>query len=135
MTPLVQTDLSRETGNCLEASMASVLDLPLAEMPKFEHDGDHDPTYWDKWEPWLRERNLALHWFRVTDGGWVPPGYALLNSLIAEGLRHATVVLDGKVIWNPWPGSTPETNVGEWKEFGLFQVLDPSKPIGKPAAA
>ena len=58
MTPVVQTDRSADTGNCFAASIASVLDLPLDEVPNFAG------IYGDEWEAgadrWLAARGLRF---------------------------------------------------------------------------
>lgn len=42
MTPVYQTIIDNKTGNCLEAAMASLLDMKLEEVDKFKDDQDND---------------------------------------------------------------------------------------------
>lgn len=44
MIPVFQTDLSNETGDCLQACVASVLNLPLDEVPAFKRINALDPV-------------------------------------------------------------------------------------------
>lgn len=44
MIPVFQTDLSNETGDCLQACVASVLELPLTEVPEFKRINKSDPV-------------------------------------------------------------------------------------------
>lgn len=44
MIPVFQTDLSNETGDCLQACVASILNLPLDEVPAFKRINALDPV-------------------------------------------------------------------------------------------
>jgi len=40
VTPVVQTNYGKHTGNCLTACVASVLDVPIESVPEFCTDGE-----------------------------------------------------------------------------------------------
>jgi hypothetical protein len=58
MTPALQTICDADTGNCFAASLASVLDLPVGDVPNFAGD------YGDDWERaadvWLASKGLRF---------------------------------------------------------------------------
>jgi hypothetical protein len=41
MTPVFQTIISGTEGNCMQAAIASLIDLPLEEVPNFKESGVH----------------------------------------------------------------------------------------------
>jgi hypothetical protein len=54
MIPVMQTDLTREGGNCFSACLASMLEISIDEVPTFKTD---DAGYWwDKVQEWLATR-------------------------------------------------------------------------------
>jgi hypothetical protein len=99
MIPTTQTilagDPSGVQGNCLQAAVASLLDLPLDEVPHFaEH------------EDWL-ERLCdfgAEHGFKVI---YRPPATEGVTGLAfgpsARGVKHAVVWVNGEMAWDPHP--------------------------------
>lgn len=88
-------DGSGRLGNCLQAAVASLLNLPLASVPHFiEHD------------EWL-ERLVAFGaaWgyrvrHRSPDCG-VPSGIGIGPS--PRGVSHSLVWVGGEVVWDPHP--------------------------------
>lgn len=60
MTPQDQEFLveNGQTGDCVRAATASILDLPISAVPHFvaEHNGD----WRGHWEDWLEERDLIV---------------------------------------------------------------------------
>ena len=105
----------RSRGNCLQAALASYLDLPLAEVPHFvqdEHDHPGEPE-WDSWArecQWLRARGL-----HVVLGDPEPGEYALASgpSPRSKGIYHIVINLDGQLAHDPHPDGT-----------GLLEVQD-----------
>lgn len=113
-------------GNCFNACIASILELPLREVaqihPKF--DGD----YWGAWEMWFAERGLFLNHRGLRDGP--PKGYAIASGrssrLYPEGhkhagerIHHATVAFNGEVVHDPFPMR------GEFDSITSYFTIDP----------
>lgn len=102
MIPTTQTILAGDPsgipGNCLQAAVAALLEMPLGDVPHFvEHDD------------WL-ERLVA---FGETFGYRVryrPPGTDGVTGLACgpspRGVQHAVVWIDGKSAWDPHPDRT-----------------------------
>lgn len=82
-------------GNCLQAAVASLLDLDLDDVPHFVVHPD-----------WL-ERLMAFgrahgYWVRYAQpDAHVPFGIAVGPS--PRGVQHAVVWIDGTVAWDPHP--------------------------------
>lgn len=57
MTPVYQTDFSNGSGNCLQASLATLLDLPLESVPHFRVMDGWFATMFS----WLRENGYEYH--------------------------------------------------------------------------
>jgi hypothetical protein len=120
----------RSRGNCLQAALASVLDLPLGEVPHFvqdEHDHPGDPE-WDHWTrmcEWLRKR--GLHPISTDPTGLLPGEYAMTSGLSprGNGIHHIVIYRDGRLAHDPHPDGT-----------GLRQVLAvyAIRPIKQPSS-
>lgn len=117
MTPIDQTIVSNINGNCQQAVIASVLDLPLEEVPHFIE-------YEEKWGivlmdfmakqgyPYIGWNNPERYPFRGNtfadimkfDGGWNGYFPASVPSQTFEGCTHAVVVdMDLNIVHDPNP--------------------------------
>jgi hypothetical protein len=82
-------------GNCLQAAMASALNLELDAVPHF--------AAFESWceaaELWLRGRGLG---WRGTYG--IPVGRSIVIGPTERGTgAHAVVGDDGEIVWDPHP--------------------------------
>ena len=95
MKPVDQTTYGLNNGNCFSACIASILEIPLEEVPLFL--GAH----WPGFAPWLAERGLAASIYRSEV--YVPRGYSIAGgqSLRFAGRNHACVARDGAVVHDP----------------------------------
>lgn len=99
----------RERGDCYSACLASILELPLAEVPRFcEVDDDVDRLEWE--QSWLAERGLYVAAMVLSDdflrGAASRFGLAVLSGKSPRGdWRHAVVSLGGRVVHDPHPSS------------------------------
>ena len=133
MLPVTQTilanDPSGERGNCFAASIASILELPLVEVPNF--------CNWDDWR-WRTNRWLAprgLTYLDVALPGdardllvkfW---GYHVISGDGPRGHRHSVVGLKGAVFWDPHPSRAGLLGGPDDWEYGLLAktFLNPSE--------
>ena len=126
MKPVEQTILTVPGGNCFAASVASILELPLDALPVIEQHEDGQWFY--QWLDWLGPLNLTFVLI-ASSPSWTPLGYAILSAQSPRDLcLHCVVCFNGKIAWDPSPWR--EQGVGEWRDWIIFQVLDPSKPVG-----
>ena len=113
MRPTYQTEFG-EFGNCMSACIASILDIPLRDIPNFT-------LYKDRWFPEMRNWLIArgyepiyhyqidrIDWdnFPACISGWenlefLP--YYMHNGKSPRGYGHATVGYKGKMIHDPHP--------------------------------
>lgn len=127
MKGVIQTDVSSTTGNCFPATVASILEVPLKEVP---HPTEDDPDwldYWPRFQEWLVRYGLGyIEFERHADGSlWTPEGF---HTVLVKSPRgdwdHSVVGWRGRIVHDPYPGTTPE----EWeklevKRFGVFYLL------------
>lgn len=113
MIPVYQTMTVANDGrgNCFNACVASILELPLREVAQVLPDfAGH---YWGEWEVWAENRGLEINHRPLGDappkgfaiatgkgGRLYPPGHAKAG----QEIMHAIVVFNGEVIHDPFPG-------------------------------
>lgn len=112
MRPITQTIVAdpehpERMGNCLQAALASILDLSLDDVPHFvQDDQDHaDDESWHWYArmlAWLDSRGLHLR-----DGEGAPPGSLVLAlGTSPRGLGHIVIQRDGALVHDPHPDRT-----------------------------
>lgn len=92
---ILVNDTSGRPGNCLQAAVASLLDLPLADVPHFLESAD--------WEESLISFLLWRGWvltYRPAHGP--PPRFGLALGVSPRGVPHAVACREGTV-WDPHP--------------------------------
>jgi len=118
MTPVQQVISEDGRGDCLRASIASILDLPLEEVPNFIEDKTKHPIH-ESAREWLAARGKRMVCVRFRDAAALDGAYGYgvetvvlmgeSHSLSANGdrKRHAVVgVADGygfRVVHDPDP--------------------------------
>lgn len=118
-----QTITGYPDGNCFPACLASVLELPLADVPLF-----CDDDWLEQYNEWLRPRNLVLLLVPYAPD-WHPPGYAILGAESPRGpWLHAAVCYDGELVWDPHPQRS--MGLRAWLDWAVFVVLDPQRKVG-----
>lgn len=83
MKPVDQTKFAGEGagGNCVQASLASILNLPLSDVPHFLEVADR-PAEWElAFMDWLEERGVGLI---RREGEWIFDGYYLVLRTVAS---------------------------------------------------
>lgn len=103
-------------GNCLNACIASILELPLDDVPEFGDD-------------WLTElndflRSRGLSYKRIPIDGVKPSGYGTIEGVSPRGGLHACVALDGELVWDPHPISMRDgQGLVEPRYYGLIEPV------------
>lgn len=111
MTPVRQTVFAPDggdemPGNCLQAAMATLLDLPLTGVPHFVGDAwaNGEPSWWVRWYQWCYAQGLEL-----TRGGNPEPGEYYLGSGPSPrdpaNRSHVAVYRDGHLVHDPHPSN------------------------------
>lgn len=115
MTPIHQTEQGAETGDCFRACIASVLDMPRAEVPHFyaglQGGVAVPPIAEERMHAWFASRGLALIRvsFEMRDAQSVMQAFSarhpglhyILCGKSAKGRDHAVVVRDGRIVHDP----------------------------------
>lgn len=100
MTPVDQTTFGIPHGNCFSACVATLLDLPLVEVPWFM--GDDWPEGFQQWLAPLGLYSVCLR-VHLPDGSeWYPPGLHILGGQSPRG-PHAVVALGRTIVHDPHP--------------------------------
>ena len=117
MIPVDQNKFGKDIGNCFQASVASILELSLDEVPDFCNlYGDED--WFFKLGEWLTERGLGIISFErpKDDEGWdksVLKYTAQFQSKIywigsgpnINGVAHSVVFLGIEMVHDPNPNN------------------------------
>jgi hypothetical protein len=100
MRPVDQTTYGALDGNCFSACVASILELPIEDVPPFVIYGGDWARYFSRW---LAARDLAMTYYNAMRGDRSPPGFSIAGgpSKRFGGRKHACVALDGIVVHDP----------------------------------
>lgn len=107
MKPVDQTTFGEE-GNCFAACVASILELPIEEVPNFCVAYPHD-TWFEEFNRWLEPRGLACVSMQadVVDVeafcASAPRIPLIVDGRSPRGRRHGVVYVDGKLAHDPHP--------------------------------
>lgn len=110
MIPVYQTMTVANDGqgNCFNACIASILELPLAEVAQIH---PKDARYWGPWDEWLHSKGLEFHIHRADAP---PKGYSIAfgfgdrtypegHGMAGQTIGHAVVCFNGHVVHDPFP--------------------------------
>lgn len=121
MKPVYQTILDGQDGDCMAACIASLLELPIDQVPN-----PHTTTWWDDWQAWLKQRGLYL--VEAIGADWMPPGWGILVGTSPRGdWQHACVALNGEIVHDPHPDG------GGVAQRTAYDLLVPYDPADGPA--
>ena len=117
MIPVYQTKIHTEStnGNCLRASLASILETSIENIPRFE---DMDKNSWkDALKLWLNGIGLKLN------EQYEPPNHNQYYIAIGKsnrGILHCVVAQLGETIHDPHPSQDGLINI---KNIGPLATL------------
>lgn len=93
-------------GNCMQAAVASVLNLPLEAVPHFSQF-----VWWPQAiELWARGRGLSSHWHTIEE---IPDRLCVVGGKSPRGAKggHVVVAHRGEIVWDPHPSRDGLTSV------------------------
>jgi hypothetical protein len=125
MKPLDQTQMAGKGvgGNCVQACVASILELPMEKVPHFLELAQ-TPDQWEvAFEDWLEQ--LGIGNVRLMSH-FCFEGYYLCTGPTVRGTKHMCVYFDGRLAHDPHPSKSGlievewtrllvPLNVGRWK--------------------
>ena len=134
MKPVMQTVFGYPHGNCMAACVASLLELPIEDIPVIAAV----ETFNDQWDEWLRERGFGRVCFHSDGKNFIPKGYHLISGPSPRpindenGVRvcHVVVGLDGVQVHDPHPDKTFLESI---TEVEMLYLLDPARAIQRSA--
>lgn len=101
MKPVDQTKLHDAEqgirGDCFRAAIASLLELPIEDVPPFE---DYAEDWHAPFMDWAFSRDLEPVFLEPKDA---PCGYSIASGLSPRGIMHSCLALDGNVVFDPHP--------------------------------
>lgn len=151
MVPVQQTETAPGKGNCLAACIASLLAIPISQVPNFRLA--YDP--WTATQKWLAARGLFLVRVKMSPGCLypVPFTYCILTGQSPRRpVGHAVIgTIEGdewRIIHDPHPDGTGLAGAPEWIIFlGALQhsarsdrrggspCSNPTSPVDSKASA
>lgn len=127
MKPVMQTKF-KDNGNCFPAALASILEIPLEEVPEPQHD---NPRWLGPYRRWLNKRfGLSLEWFEAADRR-KPFGYSIASLETGEEYGHAVVFFNGKPVHDPKTKSLAWAKKAKVRQWYVFTINNPAKVIHK----
>lgn len=121
MLPVYQTKTVHVDGygDCFNACLASILELPIEEIPEIYPITKGD--WHNQWRLWLADQGLKIDYLLV-DEDEVPDGFSIASvdtsrvypdthRKAGENISHAVVCLKGEVIHDPFPGGSEITRI------------------------
>jgi len=140
MKPVFQTTFkdgnapAEERGNCIQACLASIFEIPLVDAPYLgELLGEEDEAWWHSIQEWLKPRNLYLMPI-IYSRDHLPPDNVIyilgVKSTTLESVAHVVVARGEDVIHDPNPNAE---SVGEPDEMWLFVARQPREAKGVTA--
>lgn len=128
MIPVLQQytvdDNAGRRGDCVRAVIASLLELPLADVPHFvQEDADGGLNWWVHITNWLHTRGLALYAVDPAEPGLAPRrgehywvSGASPRGYLGEGVctvLHAVIYRDEQLAHDPHPDGGGVVTVNE----------------------
>lgn len=100
MIPVYQTIFAIPGGNCLQASLASILELPLDSVPHFANIDSDD--WWQQLQTWCKQYGIYPVYIPAENqASDAFQGYHLVAVKTPCGSDHMTVGKNGKIIHDP----------------------------------
>lgn len=101
MKPIYQTKFMPPKGNCLQACLASIFELPLEEVPEF----DFEEGWYEQFVEWcLTEFGLQPIDISADSKYFKPMGWHMINGKSPRGdWNHAVVAYGGEILHDPFP--------------------------------
>lgn len=126
MTPVYQTDLTPTHGNCFSACLASVLDLPIEQVPNFYDIAPHENgPWWDAVRAWLKPLGWSVIHLTLDPAHLGEfPGVFIVGGKTSRHTDHAVVYQDGHLVHDPFPGGVGLVRVDT---VDLLYPLDPAR--------
>lgn len=113
MKPVDQTTFGVPGGNCMSACIASILELPIEEVPYFMGNDIRGGAWKLKLKVWLAERGLYPLFITPVAEIYIPR-YHIMQGKSPRGRgTHAVVAKGDRVVWDPHPSRAGIRDISE----------------------
>ena len=125
MKPVDQTTFGSPGGNCFSACVASLLEIPIEEVPYFMDGG----AWFERFAEWLRPRGYWPLCFKSSRDGWTPAGLHILSGkspreLANPNALHSVVAHGGEIEHDPHPS---RAGILTRDDFVILVPIDPAR--------
>ncbi len=129
MIPVMQTEFGGGKGNCFVACIASLLEIPVGDVPDFlleDHESFLVANWHVRYSTWLNKRGWGVcylgtpQFLRIVG---VKDAYFIVSGKSPRGIGHAVVYKGPNMVHDPHPsgdGVNPDT-------VDILFPLDPAK--------
>ncbi len=123
MKPVEQTKMTPPNRDCFAACVASILELPLNEVPNYSQEGE----WWVEWSKWLSPR--GLYFLKFSDKGgkgeeYLQGFHIITGKSYSGDWNHSVVGYGGVIVHDPNP---KQGGIRSHQWYGVFVALDPAK--------
>lgn len=122
MKPVDQSVTRWGAGNCLQACVASILELPLDATPDFIRTGSDWLEALAQWLDAQFAMSVLLLKFTGNPSFTRPNGYCIASGPTLGYPKHSVVWLDGRIIHDPHPSRPGLQRIDD---LLVFTVPDP----------
>lgn len=129
MKPVIQTQVG-DHGNCFSACLASILELPIEDVPNFFEAQiiDGAAGWWAALRDWLWTRGYGVIVLNDPCGRLSQslPGLLIVSGESPRGRMHATIWESGSLVHDPHPEGG---GIHSPLDISLLYPLDPARLV------
>lgn len=120
-----QSKFGAEEGDCLNAALASMLCVPLADVPDFTKAGPTEDCWFAALRDWLASRGWGLLSVKADPHvlSQRPMGLLMVGGTSPRGLFHQTIWRDGAMVHDPHPS---RSGIEKPLDIDIIYPLDPA---------
>lgn len=114
-------------GDCQRAVIASLLELPITEVPHFLKESDGDTTnYWERLQAFCRSRGFVYLVIPArSGGGFFGDDGEVFHEISGpsprgNGITHAVVGCNGEIVFDPHPSRAGLTGDSSQWEYAYL---------------
>ena len=102
MVPVKQdiffNDIKGRRGNCFQAAIASILELPLNHVPHF---AELDDTWFDMACHFIKQYGFDIYDCYAEELPYIKGSYVLVIGKSERGCNHSVIYQNGKLVHDP----------------------------------
>ena len=122
MKRVTQTKFGKPNGNCFEACLASILEIPLDEVPRFTQED------WlariNRWLRWHYSLQLVVAQPNILEFGMAPSTYVIAGGPNLRGVPHSVVHRGATMVHDPNPDRVGLASV---EDVLVFVAVNPAR--------